>query len=260
MAWTIAWQLHLSNRWSKSSVAWQLAKGVTWTCVAVIYLLPRTESHPCPREADKVGGADFAGAGERQLLAHSYTATWGRETLCPDHPSCFFQAVPPPPRSISRASHYPSCCRGAVVSLCHWHTPGCPQAGQQRAACHGSAASPPAALEVAAAGASLLCFKSTPLTSRGMWDAPCCALVCLPLTPALVFSACVTVGTGTSIRCVQPGLLPLFQALWELAGEEKPSALRPAVCQVLLLLALLSSSHCTCLSPSQLLFSQPLQT
>lgn len=99
MAWTIAWQLHLSNRWSKSSVAWQLAKGVTWTCVAVIYLLPRTESHPCPHEADKVGGADFAGAGERQLLAHSYTATWGRETLCPDHPSCFFQAVPPLPEA-----------------------------------------------------------------------------------------------------------------------------------------------------------------
>lgn len=66
----ISWLLHVNNRWSKSSVAWQLGSRATWTCAAVIYLLLWTESDPCSCETDEGGGGvNFAEGGEMPTAA-----------------------------------------------------------------------------------------------------------------------------------------------------------------------------------------------
>lgn len=180
-------------------------------------------------------------------------------------PPVFFQAVPLLPEACPGLHIIPPAVTPPSVGE-QW----CPSAtGTLRGACRPASSALHATAQLPARRQhsrwlqlELLCSASrAPHSVQEGCEMPLVALSSASLcAPALFFSACVTVGTGTSIRCVQPGLLPLFQALWELAGGEKPPALRPAVCQVLLLLALLSSSHCTCLSPSQLLFSQPLQT
>lgn len=208
------------------------------------------------------------GPGERQLLAHNYTGTRGRETSCPDHPSCFFQAVLPLPEACSGLHIIPPAITPPSVGeqWCLSATGALWGARRLASSALRAATQLPARWQHSRSGwrlqLVLLCSASrAPHSVQEGREMPLVALLSASLcTPALVFSVCVTVGTGKSIRCVQPGLLPLFQSLWELAGGEKPSALGPAVCWVLLLLALLSSSYCTCLSPSQLLFSQPLQT
>lgn len=238
MAWMISWLLHVNNRWSKSSVAWQLDSRATWTCAAVIYLLLWTESDPCSCETDKGGGGvNFAEGREMPTVAQLHQE---QKTKLLTDPLAFRHSW----RQIKdlMLSYLPAALLTAHQflwvqwSVCGHELP-CPRS-QGTPRLPQPTLAQPQAQPCCAQGCLLVrlcCASRGSCSAQEGHEVPLVLFSASPCTPIHVCNVYITAETGKSIRCVQAGWLSLCKmSLCELSdGQKRPPAF-PQVCCTLL--------------------------